>query len=402
MKWRPDRGPTSDGGPEQLDCTAAFVERSAAVLRMFLLVIILVGTHWARRAPAASYFDELWTVAAIYSLTVFGIMFLGRRPTVGLRTTFLFIDLLLIAALAYASGQAFPQIRAMFIVAPLIAAIQLSPRWTAATSVIASLVYIIFALAHRFGYQLPVTAVLAHGMFVAWSGAAAVVVSIMREQRERRIHDLARARGRLVAQIMDGEERANKRISDILHDHVIQDLITARHDLTDSRNGDPTALDRVGHAVDQALVQLRSTIEDLNPYLLEHLDLASALRVAAERSARDAYRLDVNIQPGAAGVHDALIASVTRELLNNAAKHARPSSVRLDLARDEEHILLEITDDGRGFTPAQAISALKAGHIGLAAIRERLEAIGGSLQIQSAPGHGTTIRCRFPASPMLA
>lgn len=386
--------PGCSGRPgSQHDDGAGLAARSTAVLRAFMLAILLVGTHLVRHPATTSYFDLVWGVAALYATVKLAAVWL-RRPAGGSHTITLVIDFVLIGTLAFSSGRAFPQIRGVFIVAPIIAAIRLSPWRTAAMSAFTGVASLLISQIHPLHQQHPVV----HTLFVLWSGAAAVVISIIRERREQRIIALAQARGRLVAQVIDSEERAHKRISDVLHDHVIQDLLSARQDLTDARTGDPTALDRAEHAVDLALRQLRNTIEDLDPYLLDHLSLATALRAIAERLTRRAdYRVQLDIQPAACGIHDALIASLARELLSNAGKHANASSVRLDLIRRDDTIILEITDDGRGFTRAQALAALRAGHIGLASIRERLEAVDGALEIDSTPGNGTRARCLLPA-----
>jgi two-component system NarL family sensor kinase len=310
----------------------------------------------------------------------------------------LFIDLLLISALAFCSGRGFPQIRSAFVVAPMAAAFRLSPRRTAAMSAVIVAVYILVALTHPTRQQPHVTAVLAHSMFVVWTGVAAVAMSALRVRRQRQILALSEARGRLVAQTIDTEERVRKRVSGVLHDHVIQGLLTARQELTEARAGDRRAVSRVEHALDEALGHLRNTIEDLDPYLLDHLDLPAAISAIAGREARrGGYRVEISTQPDAVGVHDALIAALSRELLGNAARHANASVVKLELTRADSDVVLQVADDGRGFTREQALTALRHGHIGLAASRERVEAIGGSFVIDSHPGAGTCIRCHLPA-----
>jgi two-component system NarL family sensor kinase len=82
----------------------------------------------------------------------------------------------------------------------------------------------------------------AQGLYVLWVGAAAVLLSSLLSSRRQRIVDLAAARGRLVAQSLDAEEHARKRLSDELHDHAIQNVLTARQDLADAAAGDGDAL----------------------------------------------------------------------------------------------------------------------------------------------------------------
>jgi signal transduction histidine kinase len=87
---------------------------------------------------------------------------------------------------------------------------------------------------------------------------------------------------------------------------------------------------------------------------------------------------------------------IIQEALNNVTKHAQAKNVRIHLNRDGRNLLCAIRDDGRGFD-VPAILARK-GHkgLGLLGIRERLNAVGGMLQLQSDPGHGAEILVTIP------
>ena len=82
----------------------------------------------------------------------------------------------------------------------------------------------------------------------------------------------------------------------------------------------------------------------------------------------------------------------------NAAKHASADFVSVSVQRIGEEIVLEVSDDGRGIDPRSRAAALIEGHIGLASITERTEAIGGTVAISGAPGKGTSVRVALPAS----
>jgi signal transduction histidine kinase len=78
--------------------------------------------------------------------------------------------------------------------------------------------------------------------------------------------------------------------------------------------------------------QLRSSVRELHPYLLDHLDLPSAVQSIAEQHAgRGGYRVSVDIEQTAVGIHDRLIVALIRELLTNATKHADAASVDVRL-----------------------------------------------------------------------
>jgi signal transduction histidine kinase len=88
---------------------------------------------------------------------------------------------------------------------------------------------------------------------------------------------------------------------------------------------------------------------------------------------------------------------VVQEALNNVAKHARSRNVSLSVERFKDRLVASIEDDGVGFDAAQALD-LEAGRVnwGLVGMRERIEATGGSFEIESRPGEGTTILLRVP------
>jgi signal transduction histidine kinase len=82
------------------------------------------------------------------------------------------------------------------------------------------------------------------------------------------------------------------------------------------------------------------------------------------------------------------ILRIGQEAVANAIKHGEASQVQVELEYSPEKVVLRVTDDGQGFSPNQANSA---GHFGMLDMRERAEAIGSHLQIDSAPGRGTHI-----------
>ncbi len=373
--------------------------RALAVLRVLLLPIVFAGDRLvAHPTVGTQHFDVVLEIACLYAALLLVEAWRPRGPRIPVGVV-LACDLAFVGALSYESGGAFSQLHAAFLALPLGAALLVAPRRTAAVSLATGVVYLLVAVTHPATHgtqRLDVT--LAQGLYVVWVGSAAVVLSSLLSRRRRRILDLAEARGRLVAQALEAEERARKRLSDDLHDHAIQNVLTARQDLADARAGDAGALQRAEQALRLALVQLRSTVRELHPYLLDHLDLPSALETIAEQqAARGGYQVTLEIDPGAVGAHDQLVVSLVRELLANTAKHAKASHTAVTLRRLGGSMLLEVSDDGSGFTADQRLKALRTGHIGLASSRERVEAMGGSFEIESAPGAGAQVRCSLPA-----
>jgi len=281
--------------------------RALAILRVLLLPIVLAGDRLvAHPTVGTRHFDLVLGVACVYSVLVLADAWRPRGPRLPVGVV-LACDLLLVGALTYESGGAFSQLHAAFLAVPLAAALLVAPRRTAAVSVATGLVYVLVAVTHPATHgtkRLDVT--LAQGLYVVWVGCAAVLLSSLLSRRRQRILDLGDARGRLVAQAVEAEERARKRLSDDLHDHAIQNVLTARQDLADARAGDNTALERAETALRHALEQLRAAVRELHPYLLDHLDL-----------------------------------------LANIAKHAQAGHATIDLVRETRAVILEVADDGR-------------------------------------------------------
>ena len=207
----------------------------------------------------------------------------------------------------------------------------------------------------------------------------------VRLESEAEVAAQSEARGRLVALALDAEDRERRRISEALHDGPLQDLLTLGHDIARLRpaaDGDEDQLGRVRDGLARAVTQIREVMLDLHPVQLQVGGLESALRaICAQQAAAAGYVCVVEIEPGAAGHRDELVLSLARELLRNAAKHARAREVAVRVTLEDAGVHLEVTDDGTGFAADRLGDALGQGHIGVASSRERAEAIGGSFRV---------------------
>jgi two-component system NarL family sensor kinase len=138
--------------------------------------------------------------------------------------------------------------------------------------------------------------------------------------------------------------------------------------------------------VARAVRQIREVMLDLHPVQLQVGGLESALRAICMQGARGGgYRCDVEIDPEAEGVRDELVLSLARELLRNVVKHADARNVQVTVRRTPQAVELEVVDDGVGIEPGRLRAALGKGHIGVASIHERAEAIGGSMRLGARP-----------------
>ncbi len=145
------------------------------------------------------------------------------------------------------------------------------------------------------------------------------------------------------------------------------------------------------------LTEMRALIFELRPESLEQEGLVAALtkQVAALRTRHDVQvSLTMCAEPAMPGPLKEALYRIAREALQNAVKHARANQLNIQLLCDPEATLLEVSDDGIGFDPQMPYP----GHLGLQSMRERAASFGGTVEILSAPGQGTRVQARIPAS----
>jgi PAS domain S-box-containing protein len=231
--------------------------------------------------------------------------------------------------------------------------------------------------------------------------ANVVADAVERRLAEAEIAELSAARGRLVAQAIDSEERARRRISETLHDEALQELLSAGLHLNalSVRPGGEEELRAAREGISRIVRELREVMSALHPTVLQYAGLAAAVHAVADQEGRaGGFDPVVRVQPEATGEHDGLLLSLARELLANAARHAGARRVAVAIDREGDDVVLDVTDDGAGLPEERLGRARAEGHIGLASCAERVEAVGGSLAIAPAPGGGTRIRATVPAA----
>ncbi|HMN99517.1 MAG TPA: PAS domain S-box protein [Miltoncostaeaceae bacterium] len=215
---------------------------------------------------------------------------------------------------------------------------------------------------------------------------------------EEQVARLAEQRGKLVADALDAEDRARQRIAEALHDDVLQDLLAARQDLAEALEEAPReSVVRAREGLVRATVMLREAVAELHPVTLSHGGLGAAVKAVADRAARrGGFVCDLDVTPAGAGVHDRVVLGLVRELLENAAKHAAASRVRVRVSRQGGEIRILVEDDGVGIPAERLDAALAEGHIGLAAARERVRALDGALTVGASPAGGARVEAALP------
>ena len=214
-----------------------------------------------------------------------------------------------------------------------------------------------------------------------------------------RLYDETERKGRELQRLQVVEER--ERIGKELHDGVIQSLFAVGLSLQGfaSSSSDADTARRLEAAVedvDHAIRDLRNYIFGLRPGILADRQLDQVLKeMASEFGSRSGVVTVVEVDSLAASALASSAADVVqfaREALSNVSRHGAATTCRIALQRGEAGLFPEIDDDGRGFD----VDVTSWG-MGLNNLRERVESLGGVLEVRSTPGEGTTVRATFPS-----
>jgi PAS domain S-box-containing protein len=223
----------------------------------------------------------------------------------------------------------------------------------------------------------------------------------------RRLHTQLR---HLTRQILTAQEDERKHISRELHDDVMQRLVGINVELS-ALSRRPAAgartlksrLVRTQRLVQQSVAAVHRFARELRPAVLDDLGLIPALRAHCHGLVvRKKFKIRLNIFRGVetlAGDRRTVLFRVAQEALNNVARHAKASRVSLRISKTAHGVRMDIKDDGRSFNVAKALLAKTNARLGLVGMRERIEMVGGSLAISSAPGRGSTVRAEIPFHP---
>jgi signal transduction histidine kinase len=260
---------------------------------------------------------------------------------------------------------------------------------------------------------------------LAWSDQTS---SEQSEQRRQAVEELAAANRRLEATLADNEglhaqllARARedgvrderRRMAREIHDTLAQGLtgIVTQLQAAEHAEDDPAARNRHIAAAKglarESLSEARRSVDALRPEPLETARLSGALAdVAGRWSELHGVRAEVTTTGTAlplAPETELALLRTAQEALANIAKHARAARVGVTLSYLGQQVALDVRDDGTGFDPAgldQAPAETRDGGFGLVAMRQRIEALNGTLQIESEPGAGTGVSACVPVAPM--
>ncbi|MFD5375318.1 sensor histidine kinase [Streptomyces griseoincarnatus] len=292
--------------------------------------------------------------------------------------------------------------------------LHLSPRRVGLAAVAATAVAAIAGFAAHQGSFSPAMAIgpalgAAVAVAVVWGYQALYRES---EQRRRLIEELTATRADLAAaQHAAGVLAERERLAREIHDTLAQGLSSIQLLLRAAERALPRTPENAARYVDQArqaavdnLAEARRFVAALAPPALEGTTLAGALeRLCATTSARHRLtaRLHLTGEPvPLATAHEVALLRVAQSALANTERHAEAATADVTLSYLGDHVAVDVVDDGRGFDLDRLPAPdPETGGFGLAAMRARVHALGGTFTIASAPGHGTALAARLPLTP---
>ncbi len=215
----------------------------------------------------------------------------------------------------------------------------------------------------------------------------------MREMKIRLQENIENERIRLAQDIHDGPMQ-------ILYSAIYQ--IEGLHKHMQPENVE--SLESIRFEIQKVINELRATTQELRPPTLSDFGLEKAIRSHAENISQNHPELQIQLflardqQVLPENIRFALF-RIYQSCITNIFRHAEASNVEIRFTYDLEEIILQVSDDGKGFTlPNRWIEFTREGHYGLAGIAERIEALDGELIVESEPGSGTMVKVVIPSS----
>jgi signal transduction histidine kinase len=239
------------------------------------------------------------------------------------------------------------------------------------------------------------TQTLVRALAPAVLGALAVlalILLLLAWRMARRLDRDRQEREDLLLYAVNSSEAERRRIAADLHDGVVQDLAGVSFGLSALAHGtqDPVVERQLTTAADRtrrAVGSLRTLLVDIYPPNLRDAGLGAALQDLGNGLDAE-VEVDVDALPHLEDTCQQAIYRVARESTQNVAKHSGATAVTIRLTREDDTVVLAVIDNGRGFDPGHT----ETGHVGLTLMHDLATQLGGDLQIESAPGKGTTVR----------
>ncbi|MGW8282049.1 MAG: sensor histidine kinase, partial [Gemmatimonadota bacterium] len=229
-------------------------------------------------------------------------------------------------------------------------------------------------------------------------GAALAHADLFQKLEERKV-ELERLAARMVHQ----QEEERRRLSRELHDESAQVFTAVKLQLGMARETAATeqrpALDRAMDLVGSGIRSIREVARNLRPSLLDDLGLLPALRaLSGDYAGKIGIPVGLSAPesvPELSAAAELALYRALQEALSNVARHSDATAVDVDLSLHGNDLVLSVRDDGKG-PPTDDFDELADGRMGLAGMRERALALGGTVELEAAEQTGTVLRVRIP------
>jgi two-component system NarL family sensor kinase len=389
------------GHPRRIvDYLAAEPVRVSALLRLPLIALMgFLVWLWEVDSWLPGVYTAILGAYAVIAVLWAVAVFRGPVPSWGgwLSTG---VDVLAVVSLCVVSGGATAALLPVFFLVPLSVAFGDRPILTGVLGLGTAACYLgawIVYSKRDDHVGMPDVVYLQFG-FLLWLAVATTALCVVLTRRAARVTALLDVRRRLVAESMQADERTNRELAEHLHDGPLQTLLAARLELDEVRERIPDpALDMVYAALNDTAAGLRSTVTALHPQVLAQLGLTPGVtELVRQYEGRGDFTVDAELEDIGTPASQALLYRAARELLANITKHADAGVVTIRLFRSGDRIVLTVADDGTGFEPSIVEQRVAEGHIGLASLQARFDAMGGAMAIDSTPGHGTRVTVTSP------
>jgi PAS domain S-box-containing protein len=240
-------------------------------------------------------------------------------------------------------------------------------------------------------------------------GGQRLILDLSRDITDRkRAEQSLHAEQRLLRNMLELHEQDRKLVAYEIHDGLAQQLAAAIykfqavHQLHDR---DPEAAEELcDDAISllrKAMAETRRLISGLRPPVLDESGVVPAINyLIAEQSLQDGPKIDFDYPanfPRLAAPLEIAVFRIVQESLTNACRYSKSENVRIELTQTDDRVRIDVQDWGVGFDLAN----VKGDHVGLRGIHERVELLGGSIAIKTAPRQGTRITAELPLVPQI-
>ena len=227
---------------------------------------------------------------------------------------------------------------------------------------------------------------------------------LMQAERDRLEEEVSKRTTQLTEltkHLQAAREDERSRLARDLHDELGALFTSAKLDVARIRSrlgsASPEVQERLNHLVEtlnSGIALKRRIIEDLHPSALSNLGLVATLEILVrEFGERSGVKAHCELeQVSLDEIRELVVFRLVQEALTNIAKYAKASHVWVTLATDDQNVRVEVRDDGIGFDPGLVPPSTH----GLVGMRYRVEAEGGTVTVESAPGQGVRIRVLLP------